>query len=90
VPVEGFDAVDFDNVDGYTNDTGFPLTYADQLEFNAGLANAAHDHGLSVALKNGLDQIVDLLPYFDFEINEQCQQYQECDLLLPFVQAGRP
>jgi hypothetical protein len=86
---KGFDAVDFDNVDGYTNDTGFPLTADDQLAFNAWLANAAHDRSLAVALKNDLSQIPDLLPYFDFAINEQCQQFAECDLLTPFVQAGK-
>jgi hypothetical protein len=86
---KGFDAVDFDNVDGYTNDTGFPLSADDQLAFDTWLANAAHDRGLSVALKNDLDQIPDLLPYFDFAINEQCQQFAECSLLTPFVQAGK-
>jgi hypothetical protein len=30
----GFDAVDFDNVDGYTNTTGFPLSASQQLTFN--------------------------------------------------------
>ena len=28
---KGFDAIEPDNIDGYTNDTGFPLTYQDQL-----------------------------------------------------------
>src|SRR5438067_1132560 len=85
----GFDGVDFDNVDGYTNATGFPLSASDQLDFDTWLANAAHARGLSVALKNDLDQIPDLLPYFDWAVNEQCYRYQECDLLLPFVQAGK-
>lgn len=26
---KGFDAVEPDNIDGYTNETGFPLTYED-------------------------------------------------------------
>src|SRR5262249_12596365 len=30
----GFDAVEFDNVDGYSNDTGFPLTAGDQIDFD--------------------------------------------------------
>src|SRR5438067_214734 len=86
---KGFDGVDFDNVDGYTNATGFPLSASDQLDFDTWLANAAHWRGLAVALKNDLDQIPDLLPYFDWEVNEQCYRYQECDKLLPFVQAGK-
>ena len=86
----GFDGIDFDNVDGYTNTTGFPLTADDQLAFNTWLANEAHERGLAVALKNDLDQIPTLVPYFDMAVNEQCAQYKECALLTPFVQAGKP
>lgn len=85
----GFDTVDPDNVDGYTNTTGFPLTSADQLTYNASIANAAHARGLTVALKNDLSQIPQLLPYFDWALNEQCFQYSECQLLTPFTSAGK-
>jgi hypothetical protein len=74
----GFDGVEWDNVDAYSNRSGFPLTAADQLFYNASLANLAHAHGLTVALKNDVEQLVDLGPYFDYAINEQCQQYSEC------------
>lgn len=86
---KGFDTVDPDNVDGFTNVTGFPLTAADQLAFNATLANAAHARGLTVALKNDLVQVPDLVPYFDWALNEQCFQYAECSLLAPFRSAGK-
>ncbi len=86
---KGFDAVDADNVDGYTNATGFPLTAADQLRFNRWLAQAAHARGLSIGLKNDLDQVGDLVADFDFAVSEQCMEYDECDLLLPFVQANK-
>jgi hypothetical protein len=75
---KGFDAVEFDNVDGYLNATGFPLTGADQLAYNAWLANQAHARGLSAVLKNDMPQIPKLLPYFDIALNEQCWQYGEC------------
>jgi hypothetical protein len=39
---KGFDAVDPDNIDGYQNNTGFPLTKADQIRFNRWLAQEAH------------------------------------------------
>lgn len=87
---KGFDAVEFDNVDGYTNKTGFPLKSSDQLAYNKFLANEAHARGLSAGLKNDLDQVKDLVPYFDWALNEQCFQYNECDLLTPFVKAGKP
>jgi hypothetical protein len=86
---KGFDAVEPDNVDGYTNGTGFPLTYANQIAFNTFIAGLAHARGLSVALKNDVEQVNDLVTHFDFAINEQCFQYGECNRLLPFIQAGK-
>jgi hypothetical protein len=86
---KGFDGVEFDNVDAYANDSGFPLTGGDQLRFNRFLAGAAHARGLSAGLKNDLDQAVALEPDFDWALNEQCFQYHECDRLRPFVNAGK-
>ena len=86
----GFDGVEWDNVDGYSNRTGFPLTAADQLTYNATLANLAHQHGLTVALKNDVEQVPDLAPYFDYAVNEQCQQYRECGAYdAAFIGAGK-
>jgi hypothetical protein len=86
---KGFDAIEFDTVDGYQNHTGFPLTAADQARYNVFLANRAHGLGLSAVLKNDLGQVRLLLPYFDFALNEQCFQYRECSKLTPFVAAGK-
>ena len=41
-------------------------------------------------MKNDLDQAIDLVSHFDWALNEECFQYNECDRLLPFVQAGKP
>ncbi|MFB8037893.1 endo alpha-1,4 polygalactosaminidase [Streptomyces sp. NPDC056004] len=86
---KGFDAVEPDNMDGYRNRTGFPLTAADQLRYNRLIARIAHRHGLAVGLKNDLGQIPELEPDFDFAVNEQCAQYEECGKLTPFVKAGK-
>jgi hypothetical protein len=86
---KGFDAVEPDNVDAYANDSGFPLAAADQLRFNRYIARAAHARGLSVGLKNDLDQAAALQPDFDWALNEQCFQYTECSRLQPFVRAGK-
>lgn len=88
--LRGCDGVEPDNVDGFVNDTGFPLTATDQLAFNRFLANEAHHRALGVALKNDLDQILELVDYFDFSVNEQCHEFEECDLLQPFIDAGLP
>jgi hypothetical protein len=87
---KGCDGVDPDNVNGYTNDSGFPLTGADQIAYNIFLADAAHQRGLGIGLKNDLEQVAELLPYFDWQVNEQCFLYDECGLLLPFIAAGKP
>lgn len=86
---KGFDAADPDNVDGYTNLSGFPLTADDQLRYNRFLSDAAHRRGLSVGLKNDLGQAAALVSSFDWALNEQCFRYNECSLLTPFVDAGK-
>ncbi|MFQ5613249.1 MAG: endo alpha-1,4 polygalactosaminidase [Anaerolineae bacterium] len=87
---KGFDGIEPDNIDGYTNDTGFPLTYQDQLNYNIWLANEAHARGLSIGLKNDPDQVADLQPYFDWALTEDCFAQGWCGQMLPFVTAGKP
>ena len=86
----GCDGVEPDNVDGFINDSGFDLTATDQLAFNRFVANEARHRNLAVALKNDLDQIPELVDYFDFSVNEQCHEFDECDALQPFIDAGKP
>lgn len=83
------DGVEPDNVDGYANDSGFELTASDQLDYNRFLASQAHARNLSVGLKNDLEQVNDLVADFDWALNEECFDYDECDLLLPFIQSGK-
>lgn len=87
---KGCDGVEPDNMDGYQNESGFDLTSEDQIAYNIFIANESHAQGLSVGLKNDLGQIEALVSYYDFAVNEQCFEYDECDLLEPFIQAGKP
>jgi hypothetical protein len=86
---KGFDAVEPDNLAGFENRTGFPLTAADQLRFNRWVAARVHALGLAVALKNDPQQVSALRPRFDFAIVEQCFQYDECGSYKPFIAAGK-
>ena len=43
-----------------------------------------------VGLKNDLDQIPALVEAFDFAVNEQCHEHEECELNQPFLDAGKP
>ena len=62
---KGCDGVDPDNLDGYENKTGFPLTGNDQLVFNRYLAQTAHTRELKIGLKNDINQIQELVNDFD-------------------------
>jgi endo-alpha-1,4-polygalactosaminidase (GH114 family) len=86
---KGFDGVEPDNIDAYTNDTGFPLTYQDQIDYNVWLAGEAHARGLSIGLKNDSEQVGDLLPHFDWALTEDCFAQEWCAEVVPFVIAGK-
>jgi hypothetical protein len=85
----GCDGVEPDNIDGYANGNGLGLTAADQLDYNKFLAAEAHARGLSIGLKNDLDQVPQLLSHFDWALNEECFAYDECDTLAPFIAANK-
>lgn len=87
---KGCDGIEPDNVDGYENDTGFDLRYRDQLLFNRFLAETAHKYGLSIGLKNDLEQARELVGYFDFLLTEECFQQGECEKARPFVKSLKP
>ncbi len=87
---KGCDGIEPDNIDAYTNNTGFPLTGAHQIAYNKWLAEQAHARGLSIALKNDVDQLSQLEPYFDYAVNEQCWQYNECGGYKVFTDKGKP
>ena len=87
---KGFDAVEPDNMDGYANETGFPLTAADQLTFNRHVADLVHRAGLAVGLKNDVEQAGKLHASFDFAVNEECAHYDECRGLSVFTAEGKP
>jgi hypothetical protein len=86
---KGCDGVEPDNIDGYSNNTGFPLSANDQLVYNRWLAEQAHARCLSIGLKNDLEQVDALEPWFDWALNEQCFHFNECELLQPFIDAGK-
>jgi hypothetical protein len=87
---KGCDGVESDNIDGYTNATGLPLQAGDQLDYNRFLADQAHARGLAIGLKNDVDQLAQLEPYFDFAVNEQCNEYAECGGYSVFIARGKP
>jgi hypothetical protein len=87
---KGFEAVEPDNIEGYANDSGFPLTAQEQLTYNEWVAEEVHSLGMAVLQKNDGEQTHELLGYFDGALNEQCNQYHECADFEPYLEAGKP
>ena len=87
---KGFDAIEPDNIDGYENDTGFPISAQDQLTYDRWVAGEAHSLGLAVLQKNDPEQATALEPSFDGVLDEQCNEYSECSSFQPYLSAGKP
>lgn len=86
----GCDGIEPDQNNPVGNAPGFPISYADEKAWYLEVARDAHALGLSVGMKNGIE-IVDreLVGAFDWALNEQCFQYDECGALGAFITAGK-
>jgi hypothetical protein len=78
---KGFDAIEPDNLDGWTNISN--ITETDNLTYDLAISSLAHALPLSIGLKNVMtdldaSQYPTFLAAFDWALNEQCYEYQEC------------
>jgi hypothetical protein len=87
---KGFDAVEPDNIEAFANKSGFEISAAQQLTYNEWIAAEVHSLGMAVLQKNDSEQSVQLQPYFDGALSEQCNQYRECGDFEPYLSAGKP
>ena len=87
---KGFDGLEPDNIEAFSNRSGFPITAQQQLAYNEWIAQQAHALGLAVLQKNDGEQSAQQQPYFDGALTEQCNQYAECPLFEPYLEAGKP
>lgn len=62
---------------------------SEYVEFFKFMASVAHDNGIAIGLKNGMDMIPDVLADMDFAVNEQCWVWEECGLYAPVTKAGK-
>jgi hypothetical protein len=87
---KGFDAVEPDNMDGYENSTGVPISAAEQLTYDEWVATEVHSLGMAVLQKNDGGQSSELEPHFDGALSEECNVYSECSSFTPYLTAGKP
>jgi hypothetical protein len=87
---KGCDGIDADNMQNDQEETGFAISAEDQRMYLIWLSRQAHQRGMSIGLKNVPEQAEELLGYFDWSLIEDCTVYDWCELLEPFVEAGKP
>ncbi len=88
---KGFDAVEPDIDDSYTDSTGFAISQVENVRYDTTLAVYAHSLGMAWGLKNGDDPsfAASMQPSADFALDEQCHQYDTCSSFDPFASAGK-
>ncbi len=87
---KGFDAVEPDNIEAFSNDSGFPITASEQLAYNLWVAETVHGLGMAVLQKNDAEQAQEMQPSFDGVLTEQCNQYRECGEYAPYLSVSKP
>jgi endo-alpha-1,4-polygalactosaminidase (GH114 family) len=87
---KGCDGIDPDNIDGFENDSGLELSQDTAVEYLTFLASEAHKRNLAIGLKNGGNIVDRIVGMMQWEVNEQCKQFNECSLFQPFIAAKKP
>lgn len=87
----GCHGVEPDNVDCYSNSDckASGKSKAAQIAYNKWQAEYAHSLGLAIVLKNTVELIDELMPFYDAAMNEQCNKYSECDGYSTFIAANK-
>lgn len=86
---KGYDAVEPDNMDVYTNASGFDISAAQTVAYIAALADIAHGMGLAIGQKNVPELTPALEPHLDFVITEGCMADGWCDQVAAYAQNGK-
>jgi hypothetical protein len=93
---KGFDGVEPDIDDSYTDDTGFSISEAQEIAYLTKLSDHAHGLGLAWGLKNGGDGgdpatfITGMVPHVDFAVVEEPFYLKTIGFFQPaFASAGK-
>jgi len=90
----GCDAIDPDNMDGYSNQNGGgfspALSQDDSVIFMQKMASEAAKSGMAIGLKNAQDILPSVKDIVQFAVNEQCVADSECGTYDSFMASGKP
>ena len=87
---KGFALIEFDNIDGYDNETGFNIRKRHAVRYAKALAKKATKVGLVPVHKNATDLVNKLEPYYGALLLEDCALYDFCGDAARYRSAGKP
>jgi len=87
---KGFDAVEPDNMDVFSADSGFPLTQADGVDYAKWLATECHARGMGIVQKNASEITASIQSVYDGALTEDCYNDNWCADMQPYIDANKP
>ena len=87
---KGFEAIEPDNMDVYTNNSGFTISSGDTVAYVLALASIAQGMGMEIGQKNVPELTPQLVGTLDFVITEDCFDQGWCSDVLAYRDAGKP
>ena len=87
---KGFDGIEPDNMDVYENNSGFPLTMQDGIDYAKWMESEIHARGLNIGQKNASELAATLEPTFDWVLTEDCYDQGWCADVKVYVDHDKP
>ena len=87
--VSGCDAVELSSLHAHSEDSGFALTRADDLDYARWLLAECHDRGLSAGVSTSDDLVASLAAEADWGSTAECLASDNCQAWQPFTVASK-
>jgi hypothetical protein len=87
---KGFDAVEPDNMDVFSSNSGFPLTQANGVDYAKWLATECHARGMAIVQKNASEITANIQSVYDGALTEDCYNDGWCADMQPYIDANKP
>lgn len=87
---KGFDAIEPDNIDGYSSNTGFSIGIEDTKKFCDYIITLAHSMGLGIGQKNVGELSEEYSSKFDWALTEDAFKQGWQDDMKPYIALNKP
>jgi hypothetical protein len=88
---KGFDALEPDNMDVFSSNSGFPLTQADGVAYAKWLATECHNRGMAIVQKNASEITAGIQSVYDGALTESCYSDGNwCADMQAYIDANKP